>query len=171
MPSDSASNAHRGWVPRWRLYTSSGGEPHRARRHWPAQHEAAMFCEDEWLTLLDVEINGLADRQPHSRRLEAAFVRSLSGSSSWVCRSFSISRGTRRLTAHGSGRSSRTPVPIRCFTTSSRPTKGAKRESGQAQRCQAGGPLFRVCQRGAVRRSHPLFCHAIRSGEFPVGPL
>jgi len=41
-------------------------------RRLATQHAAALFCEDEWLTLLAVEINDFADFVRHSRRLRAA---------------------------------------------------------------------------------------------------
>ena len=38
------------------------------------RHAAVMFGEDEWLTLLNVEINSLADHQRHSKALKAALA-------------------------------------------------------------------------------------------------
>ena len=38
------------------------------------QHRAALFVEDEWLTLLEAEIAGLADFGRHARRLRAALA-------------------------------------------------------------------------------------------------
>ena len=43
-------------------------------RELAARHAAVMFGEDEWLTLLDAEINSLADHVRHSKRLKAAFA-------------------------------------------------------------------------------------------------
>src|SRR5580692_3811438 len=43
-------------------------------RKLAAQHGAALFVEDEWLTLLEVEIAGLADFGHHARRLRAALA-------------------------------------------------------------------------------------------------
>jgi predicted kinase len=43
-------------------------------RELAARHAAVMFGEDEWLTLLDVEINSLADHVRHSKRLKAALT-------------------------------------------------------------------------------------------------
>ena len=39
-----------------------------------AQHGAALFVEDEWLTLLEAQIAGLADFAQHARRLRAALA-------------------------------------------------------------------------------------------------
>jgi hypothetical protein len=41
-----------------------------------ARHAAVLFGEDEWLTLLDAEINSLADHVRHSKRLKAALLQS-----------------------------------------------------------------------------------------------
>jgi predicted kinase len=38
------------------------------------RHAAVMFGEDEWLTLLNVEINSLADHQRHSKTLKAVLA-------------------------------------------------------------------------------------------------
>jgi predicted kinase len=43
-------------------------------RELAARHAAIMFGEDEWLTLLDVEINSLTDHVRHSKRLKAALA-------------------------------------------------------------------------------------------------
>ena len=43
-------------------------------RKLAAQHGAALFVEDEWLTLLEAEISGLADFGYHVRRLRAALA-------------------------------------------------------------------------------------------------
>jgi predicted kinase len=43
-------------------------------RELAARHAAVMFGEDEWLTLLDAEINGLADHVRHSKRLKAVLA-------------------------------------------------------------------------------------------------
>jgi predicted kinase len=43
-------------------------------RELAARHAAVMFGEDEWLTLLDAEINSLADHVHHSKRLKAALA-------------------------------------------------------------------------------------------------
>jgi len=43
-------------------------------RELAARHAAVMFGEDEWLTLLDAEINSLADHVRHSKRLKAALA-------------------------------------------------------------------------------------------------
>ena len=43
-------------------------------RELAARHAAVLFGEDEWLTLLDAEINSLADHVRHSKRLKAAFA-------------------------------------------------------------------------------------------------
>ena len=43
-------------------------------RKLAAQQGAVIFCEDEWLTLLDAQIAGLADFDRHSRRLRAALA-------------------------------------------------------------------------------------------------
>ena len=43
-------------------------------RKLAAQHSAALFIEDEWLTLLEAEIAGLADFGHHARRLRAALA-------------------------------------------------------------------------------------------------
>jgi predicted kinase len=43
-------------------------------RKLAAQHGAALFCEDEWLTLLEAEIANLADYVRHSKRLRAALA-------------------------------------------------------------------------------------------------
>lgn len=43
-------------------------------RKLAAQHGAALFVEDEWLTLLEAEIAGLADFGHHARRLRAALA-------------------------------------------------------------------------------------------------
>jgi predicted kinase len=43
-------------------------------RELAARHAAVLFCEDEWLTLLEAEINDLADFTRHSKRLRAAFA-------------------------------------------------------------------------------------------------
>jgi len=37
-------------------------------RELAERHAAALFCEDEWLTLLEAEINTLADFTRHARR-------------------------------------------------------------------------------------------------------
>jgi len=39
-----------------------------------ARHAAVIFCEDEWLTLLEAQINSLADFGRHARRLRAAIA-------------------------------------------------------------------------------------------------
>src|SRR5579872_3405509 len=41
-------------------------------RELAAKHAAVFFCEDEWLTRLEVEIKDLADFTRHARRLRAA---------------------------------------------------------------------------------------------------
>jgi predicted kinase len=38
------------------------------------RHAAVVFCEDEWLTLLEAEIDSLADFRTHARRLRAALA-------------------------------------------------------------------------------------------------
>jgi predicted kinase len=43
-------------------------------RELAARHAAVMFGEDEWLTLLDAEINSLADHVRHSRRLKGVLA-------------------------------------------------------------------------------------------------
>jgi predicted kinase len=43
-------------------------------RELAARHAAVLFGEDEWLTLLEAEINSLADYGRHSRRLRAALA-------------------------------------------------------------------------------------------------
>jgi predicted kinase len=43
-------------------------------RELAARHAAALFCEDEWLTLLEAKIDDLADFARHSRRLRAALA-------------------------------------------------------------------------------------------------
>jgi predicted kinase len=43
-------------------------------RELAARHGAVMFGEDEWLTLLDAEINTLADHRRHSKRLKAVLA-------------------------------------------------------------------------------------------------
>jgi hypothetical protein len=54
-------------------------------RELMASHAAVMFGEDEWLTLLDAEINSLADHVRHSKRLKAVLAPFVSGYFSWVC--------------------------------------------------------------------------------------
>ena len=44
-------------------------------RKLAAQHRAAVFVEDEWLTLLEAQINSVADFVLHARRLRAALAR------------------------------------------------------------------------------------------------
>jgi len=43
-------------------------------RELAVRHAAVMFGEDEWLTLLDAEINSLADHVRHSKRLRAVLA-------------------------------------------------------------------------------------------------
>jgi predicted kinase len=43
-------------------------------RELAEQHAAVVFCEDEWLTLLDARIDSLADFSRHSSRLRAALA-------------------------------------------------------------------------------------------------
>ena len=43
-------------------------------RKLAAEHRAALFIEDEWLVLLDAEIDSLADFARHARRLRAALA-------------------------------------------------------------------------------------------------
>jgi predicted kinase len=43
-------------------------------RELASRHSAVLFSEDEWLTLLDAEINSLADHQRHSKRLKAVLA-------------------------------------------------------------------------------------------------
>ena len=43
-------------------------------RELAARHAAVLFGEDQWLTLLDAEINSLADHVRHSKRLKAALA-------------------------------------------------------------------------------------------------
>jgi predicted kinase len=43
-------------------------------RKLAAQHAAIIFCEDEWLTRLEAEINSLADFSRHAKRLRAALA-------------------------------------------------------------------------------------------------
>jgi hypothetical protein len=43
-------------------------------RELAARHAAVMFGEDEWLTLLDAEINSLADHVSHSMRLKVVLA-------------------------------------------------------------------------------------------------
>jgi predicted kinase len=43
-------------------------------RHLAMRHAAVLFGEDEWLTLLEVEINSLADHVRHSKRLKAVLA-------------------------------------------------------------------------------------------------
>ena len=41
-------------------------------RKLASEHGAALICEDEWLTLLDVQIETFEDFRVHARRLRAA---------------------------------------------------------------------------------------------------
>ena len=43
-------------------------------RELVARHTAVLFCEDEWLTLLEADINNLADFARCSKRLRAALA-------------------------------------------------------------------------------------------------
>lgn len=43
-------------------------------RELAARHSAVLFCEDEWLTLLEAKIENLADFARHSKRLRAALA-------------------------------------------------------------------------------------------------
>ncbi len=43
-------------------------------RKLAAQHRAAVFIEDEWLTLLEAKIENLTDFAQHARRLRAAIA-------------------------------------------------------------------------------------------------
>src|SRR5262249_36668950 len=43
-------------------------------RELAARHAAVLFGEDEWMALLDAEINSLADHVRHSKRLKAALA-------------------------------------------------------------------------------------------------
>ncbi len=43
-------------------------------RNLATEHEAAIICEDEWLTLLDAKIETFGDFQTHARRLRAALA-------------------------------------------------------------------------------------------------
>ena len=43
-------------------------------RELAARHAAVLFCEDEWLTLLEVEIDSLADFGRHAKRLRAVIA-------------------------------------------------------------------------------------------------
>ena len=43
-------------------------------RKLAAQHAAALFCEDEWLTLFDAKIANVADYIHHARRLRTALT-------------------------------------------------------------------------------------------------
>lgn len=43
-------------------------------RELAARHAAVVFCEDEWLTLLEAQIDSLADFGRHARRLRAAIA-------------------------------------------------------------------------------------------------
>jgi predicted kinase len=52
---------------------AASGKTTLARR-LAAQHEAALFCEDEWLMLLDAKIAGLADFVRYARPLRAALA-------------------------------------------------------------------------------------------------
>ena|SRR5271165_2640357 len=97
-------------------------------RELAARHAAVMFGEDEWLTLLDAEINSLADHVRHSKRLKAVLAPLVSGYFSWVCRSCLTSQKMHRTIAPGFGRYSKAPMPIMCCIISSRPMNRAKRD-------------------------------------------
>ena len=43
-------------------------------RELAERHAAVLFCEDEWLTLLEAQIDGLADFVRHAKRLRAALA-------------------------------------------------------------------------------------------------
>jgi|SRR5215472_859420 len=43
-------------------------------RELAARHAAVVFCEDEWLTLLEARIDSLADFGRHARRLRTAIA-------------------------------------------------------------------------------------------------
>ena len=43
-------------------------------RRLAQQHDAALFCEDEWLTLIEAPIANFAEFVVHSRRLRAALA-------------------------------------------------------------------------------------------------
>jgi len=43
-------------------------------RELAARHAAVVFCEDEWLTRLEAQIDSLADFSRHARRLRAAIA-------------------------------------------------------------------------------------------------
>jgi predicted kinase len=43
-------------------------------RELAARHAAVLFCEDEWLTLLEAQIDSLADFNRHAKRLRAVIA-------------------------------------------------------------------------------------------------
>src|SRR5215469_15360049 len=43
-------------------------------RELAERHAAVLFCEDEWLTLLEAQIDSLADFVWHAKRLRAALA-------------------------------------------------------------------------------------------------
>src|SRR5262249_15886727 len=81
-------------------------------RELAARHAAVMFGEDEWLALLDAEINTLADHVRHSKRLKAVLAPLCIGYFSWVCRSCLTSREIHRTIAPGFDQYSKALMPI-----------------------------------------------------------
>src|SRR5580704_15096499 len=110
-------------------------------RELAARHAAVLFGEDEWLTLLDADINSLADHVRHSKRLRAAFAPLAVRLLSWVCRSCSTSPATHRTTVPGFDRYSKAPMPAMCCIISSRPMNRAKRDCACAMRLSRKGSI------------------------------
>ena len=104
-------------------------------RELAARHAAVLFGEDEWLTLLDAEINSLADHMRHSKRLKAALAPPCCPAASVGCAGrVRFSPVTHRTTVPGFDRYSKGPMPIMCCIISSRPMKRAKRDCDCAMR-------------------------------------
>ena len=97
-------------------------------RHLAMRHAAVLFGEDEWLTLLDAEINSLADHLRHSKRLKAVLAPFVFGYFSWVYRSCLTLPEIHQTIAPGFDRYSKALMPTMCCIISSRPMSRAKRD-------------------------------------------
>jgi hypothetical protein len=108
-------------------------------RELAARHAAVMFGEDEWLTLLDAEINSLADHVRHSKRLKAAFA------------PLAV-----RTTVPGFDRYSKAPMPTMCCIISSRPMNRAKRDCACAMRLSRKDSISALSAKTGSTRSRDI---------------
>jgi predicted kinase len=125
-------------------------------RELAARHAAVMFGEDEWLTLLDAEINSLADHVRHSKRLKAAFaplaVRLLQLDVPIV---FDFAGNTPNDRAWVRS-IFEAPMPTMCCIISSRPMNRAKRDCACAMRLSRKDSISALSAKTGSTRSRDI---------------